>query len=277
MTWTGSTKPEVVEAAGTGAGSAASGSGGATAWIANSPTKIEWSKIDRETGQILGGSSWNLQQQVNGEWKTLNVVTDCTQAPCKAEPEDVQYYDADPKPGAFRVERLPVGTYGIVEQPMEGYHPHGHRYTFTVDGTLSIGGVALASGAKQVLDNAIGNWRLCCLMRRCVVEGGDVRGGAVAYWPSCRNRRPNSRCVARWFRYGVVPSLLRVVLSWVRRLLHKKGRDSFRRSGGPQRFSMITHTVSARLMISNTTGRNPAHTMMYFDVRTSTSSILQTA
>lgn len=40
---------------------------------------------------------------------------------------------------------------------MEGYHPHGHRYTFTVDGTLSIGGVALASGAKQVLDKAIGN------------------------------------------------------------------------------------------------------------------------
>lgn len=277
VTWTGSTKPEVVEAAGTGSGSAASGSGGATAWIANSPTKIEWSKIDRETGQILGGSSWNLQQQVNSEWKTLNVVTDCTQAPCKAEPEGVQYYDADPKPGAFRVERLPVGTYGIVEQPMEGYHPQGHRYTFTVDGTLSIGGVALASGAKQVLDNAIGNWRLCCLMRRCGVEGGDVRGGAVAYWPSCHNRRPNSRCVARWFRYGVVPSLLRVVLSWVRRLLHKKGRDSFRRSGGPQRFSMITHTVSARLMISNTTGRNPAHTMMYFDVRTSTSSILQTA
>ncbi|WP_143251928.1 hypothetical protein [Bifidobacterium pseudolongum] len=125
VTWTGSTKPEVVEAAGTGSGSAASGSGGATAWIANSPTKIEWSKIDRETGQILGGSSWNLQQQVNGEWKTLNVVTDCSQAPCKAEPEDVQYYDADPKPGAFRVERLPVGTYGIVEQPMEGYHPQG--------------------------------------------------------------------------------------------------------------------------------------------------------
>lgn len=81
VTWTGSTKPEVVESAGTGSGSVASGSGGATAWIGNSPTKIEWSKIDRETGQILGGSSWNLQQQANGEWKTLNVVTDCTQAP----------------------------------------------------------------------------------------------------------------------------------------------------------------------------------------------------
>ena len=145
--WTGTTRPEFAE------------STGATGWIGNSPTKIEWSKMDRETGQILGGTSWNLQQQVDGEWKTLNVVTDCTKAPCKAESEDVQYYDADPEPGAFRVERLPVGTYGIVEQPMEGYHPHGHRYTFTVDGTLSIGGVALASGAKQVADDAIGNWR----------------------------------------------------------------------------------------------------------------------
>lgn len=220
--------------------------------IANSPTKIEWSKIDRETGQILGGSSWNLQQQVNSEWKTLNVVTDCSQAPCKAEPEDVQYYDADPKPGAFRVERLPVGTYGIVEQPMEGYHPHGHRYTFTVDGTLIIGGVALASGAKQVLDNAIGNWRLCCLMWRCVVEGGDVRGGAVAYWPSCHNRRPNSRCVARWFRYEVVPSLLRVVLSWVRRLLHKKGK---------RQFSAVWR--SPAVLNDHAHGLRPAHDLEY--------------
>lgn len=104
-------------------------------WISDKPTQVAWEKQDDTTKELLGGSGWTLEQQVQNadgstNWKTLNEVLDCTKSPCNAS---VTYKDVNPDKGKFLIKELPVGKYRITETTIPtGYESMGGPYDFEI-------------------------------------------------------------------------------------------------------------------------------------------------
>lgn len=125
------------------------------AWISDKPTQVAWEKQDDTTKELLGGSGWTLEQQVQNadgstSWKTLNEVLDCTESPCNAS---VTYRDVNPDKGKFLIKELPVGKYRITETTIPtGYESMGGPYEFEIK--------ADGEGVVTVTGNPIGNKRL---------------------------------------------------------------------------------------------------------------------
>ena len=120
-------------------------------WISDKPTQVAWEKVDGTTNKALAGSGWTIEQKTGdgeNDWKPINEVVDCTNAPCNAS---VTYKDEDPAPGKFLVKQLPVGVYRITETTIpQGYEAIGGPYEFTITDSEK---------TVHVTSNPIGNTR----------------------------------------------------------------------------------------------------------------------
>lgn len=147
VTWTGDQRPSIV---------------GTNAWISDVPSSVVWAKVDggydgtANAGSTpLAGSAWTLERKgADGSWQTVNVVTDCEHAPCDAS--KVTYPDVDATPGSFRLNKLPLGTYRIVESVVpNGYESVGGPYEFTIDdatqATVQVGAIANRRATGSVI------------------------------------------------------------------------------------------------------------------------------
>lgn len=130
--------------------------GSTTGWISDVPSSVVWAKVDggydgtATAGSTpLAGSAWTLERKdADGSWQTVNVVTDCEHAPCDAS--KAAYPDVDATPGSFRLNKLPLGTYRIVESIVpNGYESVGGPYEFTIDdatqATVQVAGGTIAN------------------------------------------------------------------------------------------------------------------------------------
>lgn len=143
VSWVGDDKPSLVGDDKTG-------------WISDVPSSVVWAKVDggydgtaTAASAPLAGSAWALERKgADGSWQTVNVVDDCEHAPCDAS--KVTYPDVDATPGAFRIDKLPLGTYRIVESVIpDGYQSVGGPYEFTIDdatqATVQVAGGTIAN------------------------------------------------------------------------------------------------------------------------------------
>lgn len=125
-------------------------------WISDKPTQVAWEKVDGTTNKALAGSGWTIEQKTGdgeNDWKPINEVVDCTNAPCNAS---VTYKDEDPAPGKFLVKYLPVGKYRISETRIpEGYESVGDYYYFEITATAP----ATSEGIVYINNKPLANKR----------------------------------------------------------------------------------------------------------------------
>lgn len=96
-----------------------------TCTITNSdkPGSVTWTKTAKGNGDLLGGSEWTITGP--GFSAPNNVVKDCVVAPCTGP-------DKDARPGVFRLDGLPLGTYTATETRAPAGYIAAGSFTFTV-------------------------------------------------------------------------------------------------------------------------------------------------
>lgn len=99
---------------------------------------VTWSKTDAATGGALAGSQWELAA---ADIPAGTVIADCAAGDCAAQANGGTYFDADPRPGYFKVAGLPAdgATRTVTEhRAPAGYAldvtPHSFKITSAADG-----------------------------------------------------------------------------------------------------------------------------------------------
>ncbi|WP_165569219.1 MSCRAMM family protein [Schaalia suimastitidis] len=109
-------------------------------------SSVTWTKTDT-AGAALAGSEWTLTP-TNPAGPAMT-IRDCIASPCTAA-----NYDADPRPGYFRVDRVKYGTYTLAESAAPaGYVPDPTPRTITVttDGaTIVVGAITNAKAEGSI-------------------------------------------------------------------------------------------------------------------------------
>ncbi|GGO96795.1 MSCRAMM family protein [Actinomyces gaoshouyii] len=123
--------------------------------IANTRTTgaVTWKKVDGDSNKALAGSEWTL---TGPSFPAATVITDCDSGDCKAKAAGATYYDADPAPGAFRVEGIPAD--GAALALTESKAPAGYWLDNTAQAfSITIG----ADGAvvNHVFDDPFPNYK----------------------------------------------------------------------------------------------------------------------
>ncbi|WP_162301589.1 SpaA isopeptide-forming pilin-related protein [Nesterenkonia muleiensis] len=108
---------------------------------ADQPGSVSWTKTGHD-GEPLSGTEWELFEgspsDHDDDAEPLGTITDCvaeTEEECVPEDTDIEYYDADPDEGQFRVEGLSWGEYYLIEvEAPEGYLIDDEPIAFTITG-----------------------------------------------------------------------------------------------------------------------------------------------
>lgn len=101
---------------------------------------VIWSKTDAATGEALADSQWELTAD---DIPAGTLISDCVDGDCAAQANGATYFDADPRPGYFKVRGLPADdavTRAVTEhRAPAGYTldtaPHEFTITVAADGT----------------------------------------------------------------------------------------------------------------------------------------------
>ena len=108
---------------------------GVTLGVADKPTKVSWTKVDNNHGQLLAGSQWRITPaQSSPAASAVYCVADNNAAiDTNACSNGKTLQDTDDTTGSISVERLPVGVYTLKEVVAPtGFTASNETYTFTV-------------------------------------------------------------------------------------------------------------------------------------------------
>lgn len=164
--------------------------------IQNSPTKVQWSKVDSADSTELGGSSWNLAKWDESARQYADVaglpIADCfdNNEACAAAP----LRDIDAAAGKFTLQELPIGRYRLTEQTAPaGYIASEKAYYFEITAGTSSVALEVADadafdsqtgapvGGEVVAGNAIGNTRATGSVAWGKVSSEEDAGGSKPY------------------------------------------------------------------------------------------------
>ena len=153
------------------------------------PTSIAWNKVDAQSNDKLGGSTWQLLQK-NGDGYAVvdgyGSIADCTSGDCKDS------LDKDATAGGFRLEGLASGEYRLKETGVPtGYDDsetvRNRTYDFVIPDpgnrteTPDVNNVTLVDGVYVVLMKDSNGQSMFSESGKTNIIGNERKTGSVAW------------------------------------------------------------------------------------------------